>query len=470
LAGLGVLGLVTGNPVMAGACFLAASGAGAVSAGASLIDRLGQTVIDGRGVALDVLGLASSIFGGAGAFMALRGGGAALAGGVGRFAVWAGFTTDTIQGVLISLEGLEAISDILDDSTLSRSAKVDAVVRLLGHLALNTGLLVMSAGDLGQIQTRLSGAVGEAAIAVPPAVANRLDLLETRVLASFADATPDELTRLDALSQGQSDEMLGLIEQYGDEVRRELAAGQYANADELRLALEARVGRAGAMTGSPETAGRELESLPAEQDEAYVALVAEFRGVSLEEVGAYYRDLVAQGIDYEALIESGMARYPTLTRAEADAIFGYTTNLFYRDFNRTLDAGGTPEAQHLANLLNSGLESMPPAANVQYRGVRLSSPAAIAAFDAEFARGEIVVTESFWSTGPDPDNAYGGPRSLIIHTNSAKDITEFAFGVHFHEIIGKTPYTSEAIIPPGVRFEVVDVNVDTGTVTLREVP
>ena len=75
---------------------------------------------------------------------------------------------------------------------------------------------------------------------------------------------------------------------------------------------------------------------------------------------------------------------------------------------------------------------------------------------------------SFWSTAPDPGNAYAGGRTLIIHTRAARDISELAFGVHFHGAVGKPQYTSEAIIPPGVRFRVVDVDC-AGVVTLEQI-
>jgi hypothetical protein len=204
-------------------------------------------------------------------------------------------------------------------------------------------------------------------------------------------------------------------------------------------------------------------------DRAYLEQVARFRGTSLDEVVQFYTNMATLGIDHNALIEQAMARHPGLTRAEADAIFGYTTKLFYRDLNRDLNSGGSDEAQSLSGLIQSGLESMPPAADVQYRGLRLNSPEEIAAFDAEYQMDAVVETRSFWSTGPDPGNAYAGGRTLIIHTRSAREISDLAFGVHFHDRVGKTTYTSEGIIPPGVRFRVVDVDASTGTVTLEEI-
>ena len=76
--------------------------------------------------------------------------------------------------------------------------------------------------------------------------------------------------------------------------------------------------------------------------------------------------------------------------------------------------------------------------------------------------------KSFWSTAPDADNAYLGSRNIVINTRSAKDITDLSFGANFHDMVGKTPYSAETIVPPGTRLQVVDVTGDT--VVLEEVP
>jgi uncharacterized Zn-binding protein involved in type VI secretion len=213
---------------------------------------------------------------------------------------------------------------------------------------------------------------------------------------------------------------------------------------------------------------KETAKIDAKLDPEYVGAVAKFKNSTPEEVKAFYERMVAQGIDHRVLIENALEKYPALTRAEAEAIYGYTTKQWYRDFNRILENGGTPEAEQLSGLLSSGVEKMPNSTSAtQYRGVRLNTPEDLAKFDAKFAEGEVIVTKSFWSTGPDPSNAYSAQRSLVIKTESAKDISELAFGVHYHEMIGKTPYISETIIPPGVKFKVAQVDAD-GTVFLEE--
>ncbi|APR79595.1 Hypothetical protein A7982_04942 [Minicystis rosea] len=202
----------------------------------------------------------------------------------------------------------------------------------------------------------------------------------------------------------------------------------------------------------------------------YVTKVANAKGIHPDEVINFYAGEMARGIDHRLLVDSALVKYPKLTRAEAETIYGYTTKLWYRDFNRMLEAGTSMEAKDLAKLLKSGIDKMPRGAKTQYRGIRLSSAQEVADFDAKFALNAEVTTDSFWSTGPDPSNAYSAPRSLIIRTESARNISDLAFGVHFHGVIGKQPYTSEAIIPPGVKLRVIRVDAATGTVVLKEIP
>jgi hypothetical protein len=155
-----------------------------------------------------------------------------------------------------------------------------------------------------------------------------------------------------------------------------------------------------------------------------------------------------------------------MTPDEAHAVFGYTTNLFYRDLNEVIASGDNSEALNLANLIKSGLNKMPNAGPVQYRGIRLEDEEKIKAFDSQFKVGNTV-SSSFWSTAPDASNAYVGARNLVIHTESAKDISELAFGVHFHDKVGKSPYSSETLIPPDVQFKVTGVD-ENGRLILLE--
>ncbi|MBO0859048.1 MAG: hypothetical protein J2P21_11345 [Chloracidobacterium sp.] len=204
--------------------------------------------------------------------------------------------------------------------------------------------------------------------------------------------------------------------------------------------------------------------------EEYVDAVAKFKSSTPKEVTAFYEGELASGIDHRVLIDKALEKYPSLTRAEAEAIYGYTGKQWYRDFNRALENGGTPEAEQLSGLLRSGVDKMPNSpSTTQYRGIRLNTPDDIAAFDSKFAVGKEVTSNSYWSTAPSPSDAYPAQRNLVIDTTSAKDISDLAFGVNFHDKVGKPVYSNETIIPPGVNYKVTRVDKATGTVFLKEI-
>ena len=148
-----VAAFVPGGQVVAGVCFVAAAGTGAASGGLSLYDRLQQAEISARGVAIDVLGIASSILGGAGAiaFKGLKAGSAVTVAGRGtRFILWTGLSADLSGGVLIAWEGVEQIQTILASGEMSQGEKINSIVLVLSNLALNGGLLALSVRGAGQ--------------------------------------------------------------------------------------------------------------------------------------------------------------------------------------------------------------------------------------------------------------------------------------------------------------------------------
>ena len=88
-------------------------------------------------------------------------------------------------------------------------------------------------------------------------------------------------------------------------------------------------------------------------------------------------------------------------------------------------------------------------------------------FDKQFARGNIVET-NYWSTAPNLSDAYLGARNATIETTSAKDISELSFGVNFHDKIGRVNYSAEAVIPPNLKFRVVNSD-GRGNLILKEI-
>jgi hypothetical protein len=192
---------------------------------------------------------------------------------------------------------------------------------------------------------------------------------------------------------------------------------------------------------------------------AYTDLVAQFKGTPPSEIHDFYSDMEATGVNCQKLIGDAVAKYG-LTPDEAHAVFGYTTKLFYRDLNNSLEAGGNPDAVALSDLINSGLDKMPESGTTQYRGWRLGTPADEAAFDAKFALGNNVTSGGYWSTGPSEADAYVADRNVVMTTEpgTAREISDLAFGVNFHALIGKPVYSTETIVPPGVTFKVVDID------------
>ncbi|QVN10515.1 hypothetical protein [Burkholderia sp. LAS2] len=65
------------------------------------------------------------------------------------------------------------------------------------------------------------------------------------------------------------------------------------------------------------------------------------------------------------------------------------------------------------------------------------------------------------------DQSIVGDRNVVIYTDKAKDISDLAFGVNYHGLIEKPVYSSETVIPPGVKFEVVGVD-EFGRVILEQ--
>ncbi|MBN3725672.1 PAAR domain-containing protein [Burkholderia sp. Ac-20379] len=198
----------------------------------------------------------------------------------------------------------------------------------------------------------------------------------------------------------------------------------------------------------------------------YLSAVSKFTGKSPAEIEGFYKQMNDQGATYQDLISKAIDTHG-LTPDEGHALFGYTTKLFYRDLNETLLTGDTPESQGLTSLIKSGLDKMPSSATLQYRGWRLGEPDALANFDAKYTKGQIVES-NFWSTGPSEADAYVGDRNMLIHTTAAKDISDLAFGVHFHGLIGKPAYSSETLIPPGVKFRVLGTDKLTGRIILEQ--
>jgi len=203
---LGVLGVIAifapipGSRVIAGICFIGAAAVGGVSAGISLYERLHQAEIDETGVAVDVLGIASSIIGGASAFRALRyGATVAIGTRAGRYLLWAGFSTDLVSGTLLTIQGVNEINRIIE-SDAPRGEKIGAIVRILSMLALNGGLLIVSVRDLRTARGRIGGHIGEdISQGLSADIIHSLNLFDDDALRAIRGASSQELQRISNL-------------------------------------------------------------------------------------------------------------------------------------------------------------------------------------------------------------------------------------------------------------------------------
>ena len=222
---LGILGVVAtfapipGSRVIASICFIGAAALGGTSAGLSLYDRLQQAEIDETGVAIDVLGIASSIIGGAAAFRALRHGATvALGTRTGRFLLWTGFGTDMVSGTLLTIQGVNEINRVMA-SDAPRGEKIGAIVRILSTLALNGGLLVLSVRDLRTARGRIGGQIGsDIADGLSAEMLHRLNLLDDAALRAVRGASNEQLEQISNLIVINRDAANKLVRSMGTDV------------------------------------------------------------------------------------------------------------------------------------------------------------------------------------------------------------------------------------------------------------
>jgi Domain of unknown function (DUF4157) len=166
-----VAAIIPGGQVVAGYLFLAAAAAGGVSSSLALADELKQAKPSGVNVAVDILGIASSLIGAGGTVRGIRalakGGevalGKAVAGKVGQYLIITDFALNGAQGIVIAASSVQQIDDIAN-SNMSREEKIQRIVRILAGLAINGTLLAFGAKNLGgsSSATRAVNAMSEA--------------------------------------------------------------------------------------------------------------------------------------------------------------------------------------------------------------------------------------------------------------------------------------------------------------------
>jgi hypothetical protein len=186
-------------------------------------------------------------------------------------------------------------------------------------------------------------------------------------------------------------------------------------------------------------------------------------GISRDTIFERYFNNLQDGANFQDLISDFVLNNPQgLNFQDAHAIYGYTTNVFYRALNSLLrDAGKTPEAGPITDMINAALAKLPPLEGTQYRGIRELEGDALTNFLTKHQEGNVVTYDDFISAGNSQANAYWDQskiRVTIENATDSRDITDLAFGVHFHETIGKgANYAQETIFMSGTQFIVKSI-------------
>ena len=156
LAGLAATGV--GAPIAATLLLGASAAAGGALAVADLRDELRKSDPDSLKVAIDVATIGASLVGGGAAarsFAAGVAGGAAAmevaassATAGGRFFLYAGFSADAIQAVLVNAESARQLVTMLNDKSIPETKRLEAIVAFLAQLAISGALLGISGRGL----------------------------------------------------------------------------------------------------------------------------------------------------------------------------------------------------------------------------------------------------------------------------------------------------------------------------------
>lgn len=156
LAGLAATGV--GAPIAATLLLGASAAAGGALAVADLRDELRKSNPDSLKVAVDVATIGASLVSGGAAARSFAAG---VAGGTaamevaastatsgGRFFLYAGFSTDAVQAVLVNAEGARQLIALLGDKAIPETKRLEAVVAFLAQLAVTGALLGVSGRGL----------------------------------------------------------------------------------------------------------------------------------------------------------------------------------------------------------------------------------------------------------------------------------------------------------------------------------
>ncbi len=148
--------------------FAGALGAGVIGATLDEIDNWQRGTLDPEIVAIDVLAIISSMLGGTGGESTLNVlekwlgksiGERIMVTEIGRWAVYTGYKTGVVDGLLIGYAGADRIQEVLSDPDMARNQKFDAISKILQNMALTGGLLAFGAWSIKQPSKRIASVV-----------------------------------------------------------------------------------------------------------------------------------------------------------------------------------------------------------------------------------------------------------------------------------------------------------------------
>ncbi len=254
--GLGVFdrlstGLSVGGMAVMGASILAApftrgqslqvgvvlaGGLTAAGAAVSLYERLQHAEINKTGVAIDVITIASSLLSSGTAVRSLKSGPAVLlASRTTKFLLWANFVADGVMGLLITVEGVQRITEIMEGN-LPPDVKRTEIVRVITSLVMASMMIAVSAGQLREFRNKVETALGRKLAGVGDDIVMALSMLEESTLKTLAPIKDNaQLVKL----AGALREEPALINLLKSEKRLPTVLGLMKNgsADELKFAM-----------------------------------------------------------------------------------------------------------------------------------------------------------------------------------------------------------------------------------------
>ncbi len=179
----------------------------------------------------------------------------------------------------------------------------------------------------------------------------------------------------------------------------------------------------------------------------------------LESFAKYHNDN-----DFRFFNEVGglMKKYPQLNKTDVNLLWGYTTNIFYKNLNLWLrEATNVSKTKSIKELLNSTLSKMDNFRQpIIYRGIGRSGD--VSKYLNEYIPGTKHTWSAFTSCGSSHKASFIDKADVIFEIRhlDAKDISDFADGIKFRDYP-----RSELLIKSGSEFKVKSnhkIDVSTG--------